>query len=46
MRIILPEPLAMLAADVDGLHGKFLAVDENGQRIFCIDRFRPRRMAN
>src|SRR5579863_4852347 len=36
MRILLPEPLAMLAADVDGLHGKFLTVDENGQRIFAL----------
>jgi len=32
MRVMLPEPLAMLAADADGLHAKFLAIDENGQR--------------
>jgi hypothetical protein len=36
LRVMLPEPLAMLAADVDGLHGKFLAIDENGQRIFAL----------
>src|SRR5258708_36537792 len=35
-RIILPEPLAMLAADVDGQHGKFLTIDEDGKRIFVI----------
>jgi len=37
LRVILPEPLAMLSTDVDGLHGRFLAIDENGQRIFCAD---------
>ena len=26
----------MLNADVDGLHGRFLAVDENGRRIFAL----------
>jgi hypothetical protein len=26
----------MLSADVDGLHGSFLAIDENGQRIFAL----------
>jgi hypothetical protein len=36
LRVILPEPLAMLGADVDGLHGRFLAIDENGQRIFAL----------
>jgi IPT/TIG domain-containing protein len=36
LRVILPEPLAMLSADVDGLHGRFLAIDENGQRIFAL----------
>jgi hypothetical protein len=36
LRVMLPEPLAMLAADMDGLHGKFLAIDENGQRIFAL----------
>jgi hypothetical protein len=36
LRVILPEPLAMLSTDVDGLHGRFLAIDENGQRIFAL----------
>lgn len=36
LRIPLPEPLAMLAADSDGLHADFLAIDENGQRIFAL----------
>jgi hypothetical protein len=36
MRLYLPEPLAMLSTDVDGLHGTFLAVDENGQRLFAL----------
>jgi hypothetical protein len=36
LRVILPEPLAMLSADEDGLHGRFLAIDENGQRIFAL----------
>jgi IPT/TIG domain-containing protein len=36
LRIFLPEPLAMLSSDVDGLHGGFLAVDENGQRLFAL----------
>jgi DNA-binding beta-propeller fold protein YncE len=36
LRIFLPEPLAMLSTDIDGLHGGFLAVDENGQRIFAL----------
>ncbi|MBS1841834.1 MAG: IPT/TIG domain-containing protein [Acidobacteria bacterium] len=35
-RIFLPEPLAMLSADVDGQHGSFLAIDETGQRIFAL----------
>ena len=35
-RVMLPEPFAMLAADLDGLHGKFLSVDENGQRLFAL----------
>ena len=26
----------MLSTDVDGLHGRFLAIDENGQRIFAL----------
>jgi hypothetical protein len=36
LRIMLPEPLAMLAADSDGLRADFLAIDENGQRIFAL----------
>jgi IPT/TIG domain len=36
MRIMLPEPLAMLSSDTDGLHASFLTVDENGQRIFAL----------
>lgn len=36
MRIFLPEPLAMLSTDLDALHGSFLAVDENGQRVFAL----------
>ncbi|GAC1616917.1 MAG: hypothetical protein NVS9B13_02950 [Candidatus Acidiferrum sp.] len=35
-RVALPEPLAMLSSDVDGLHGGFLSIDENGQRIFAL----------
>lgn len=36
MRLYLPDPLAMLSTDVDGLHGTFLTVDENGQRLFAL----------
>jgi len=36
LRLFLPEPLAMLSTDIDALHGSFLAVDENGQRIFAL----------
>ncbi len=36
LRVYLPEPFAMLNTDVDGLHGGFLTVDENGQRLFAI----------
>jgi hypothetical protein len=36
LRIFLPEPLAMLSSDIDGLHGGFLTVDENGQRMFAL----------
>ncbi|HXN50296.1 MAG TPA: IPT/TIG domain-containing protein [Candidatus Acidoferrum sp.] len=36
LRIFLPEPLATLSTDIDALHGSFLAVDENGQRIFAL----------
>ncbi len=32
----MPEPLATLSADIDALHGSFLAIDENGQRIFAL----------
>jgi hypothetical protein len=35
-RIFLPEPFAALSTDIDGQHGSFLAIDENGQRIFAI----------
>jgi hypothetical protein len=33
MRIFLPQ---QFMTDVDGLHGSFLATDENGQRLFAI----------
>jgi hypothetical protein len=33
MRIFLPQPLM---TDVDSLHGDFLSIDENGQRLFAI----------
>ena len=36
LRVYLPEPFAMLSTDVDGLHGGFLTVDENGQKLFAI----------
>jgi hypothetical protein len=36
MRVYLPEAFAMLSTDVDGLHGTFLTVDENGQRLFAL----------
>jgi hypothetical protein len=36
LRLFLPEPLAMRSTDIDALHGGFLAVDENGQRIFAL----------
>lgn len=36
LRVYLPEPFAMLNTDVDGLHGGFLATDENGQRLFAL----------
>lgn len=36
LRIFLPEPLAMLSTDIDGLHGSFLTIDENGQRLFAL----------
>jgi hypothetical protein len=34
--VMLLEPLAMLSADADGLHKRFMAIDENGQRIFTL----------
>ena len=36
LRVYLPEPFAMLNTDVDGLHGQFLTIDENGQRLFAL----------
>jgi hypothetical protein len=36
LRVFLPEPFAMLAADSDGLHAGFLTTDENGQRLFAL----------
>ena len=36
LRVYLPEPFAMLSTDTDGLHGTFLTVDENGQRLFAL----------
>ena len=36
LRIHLPEPLAMLSSDLDGLHGGFFTLDENGQRLFAV----------
>lgn len=36
LRIFLPEPFAALSTDTDGLHGQFLTLDENGQRIFAL----------
>jgi len=36
LRVYLPEPFAMLSTDEDGLHGTFLTVDENGQRLFAL----------
>ena len=36
LRVYLPEAFAMLSTDVDGLHGTFLTVDENGQRLFAL----------
>jgi len=36
LRISLPEPLATLSTDTDALHGSFLTIDENGQRIFAL----------
>lgn len=36
LRVMLPEPFAMLSTDVDGLHGNFLTSDEFGQRLFAV----------
>ena len=36
LRLFLPEPFATLSTDTDGLHGAFLTVDENGQRMFAL----------
>jgi hypothetical protein len=36
LRIYLPEAFAMLSTDTDGLHGAFLTLDENGQRLFAL----------
>jgi IPT/TIG domain len=36
LRIFLPEPLAALSTDLDALHGSFLSIDENGQKIFAL----------
>jgi hypothetical protein len=36
LRVFFPEPLAALSTDLDALHGSFLAIDENGQRIFAL----------
>ena len=36
LRIFLPEPLAMLDTDIDGLHGGFLTTDDDGQRLFAL----------
>jgi IPT/TIG domain len=36
LRVYLPEPFAMVSSDTDGLHGTFLTVDENGQRLFAL----------
>jgi hypothetical protein len=36
LSVMLPEPLAMLAADIDSLHARFMTVDENGERVFAL----------
>lgn len=36
LRVVLPEPFAMLSTDLDGLHGNFLTSDEFGQRLFAV----------
>jgi IPT/TIG domain len=36
LRVYLPEPLAMLNTDTDGLHGTFMILDELGERIFAL----------
>lgn len=36
LRLLLPEPFAMLSADSDALHARFLTIDETGQRLFAL----------
>ncbi len=36
LRVFLPEPLAALVSDIDGLHAGFLTLDEDGQKIFAL----------
>jgi len=36
LRVMLPEPFAMLSTDLDGLHGRFLTSDDFGQRLFAV----------
>ncbi len=36
LRVFFLEPLAALSTDLDALHGSFLAIDENGQRMFAL----------
>lgn len=36
LRVMLPEPFAMLAADSDALHASFFAIDETGRRLFAL----------
>lgn len=36
LRVMLPEPFSMTSADSDGLRARFLAIDENGQRLFAL----------
>ena len=36
LRILLPEPFAMLSTDSDGLHADFFTIDETGRRLFAL----------
>jgi len=36
LRLYLPEPLAMLSTDLNGLDASFLTTDANGQQIFAV----------